>query len=374
MPIYFRPHRTYSAEMRSIVTDGVAWSVGLYVGQSNAPVNPAKTAEPTEMLFGLRSWVGPWNHILDGGPVALMWRGNYEGRQGRIIVKYGNTAVVYTKMAEVIGMPFGLRTRVQIPMERDNFGKRSSHCKYRDLLPWAEQERLNWSICRLDCGLAWAEASESSIIFARWRQCALGTTEPSMCSGYAACCQINLVIWFDLLTVWHVGPAKKAPHLWHVWLHIFAIPEPINMHHFATLQRRCGLYIGCNDVTYLWSQYDRHFWDNTVVLCIFRLLTGEDLSRFANKIESVGLRKCRISALLLESDIRIRNISHSLPHKRAQNSWHRYDMKKLRHCDPMYYIDQIYSKVAPPCNKVSNPITQYFVFEIKRGQCIRLLT
>jgi len=98
--------------MRSTVTDGVAWSVGLYVGQSNTPVNPAKTAEPTEMLFGLRSWVGPWNHILDGGPFAPMGRGNYEGRQGRIIVKYGNTAVVYTKMAEVIGTPFGLRTRV----------------------------------------------------------------------------------------------------------------------------------------------------------------------------------------------------------------------------------------------------------------------
>ena len=33
-----------------------------------------------------------------------------------------------------------------------------------------------------------------------------------------------------------------------------------------------------------------------------------------------------------ESDVRIRNISQSLPHKMAGNSWHRYDTKKLRHC------------------------------------------
>jgi len=29
--------------------------------------------------------------------------------------------------------------------------------KYRDFLPWAVQKRLNWSICRLGCGLGWAE-------------------------------------------------------------------------------------------------------------------------------------------------------------------------------------------------------------------------
>jgi len=53
-----------------------------------------------------------------------------------------------------------------------------------------------------------------------------------------------------------------------------------------------NVYIGWtwNDVTYLWSQYDRHFVGQhrrTV-----RILSGEDLSRYSNKIESVGLRKC----------------------------------------------------------------------------------
>ena len=50
--------------MRSIVTDGVAWSVGLFV----TLVNPAKTAEPIEMPFGLKTRVGSGNNVLDGGP------------------------------------------------------------------------------------------------------------------------------------------------------------------------------------------------------------------------------------------------------------------------------------------------------------------
>jgi len=30
-----------------------------------------------EMPFGLRTWVGPRNHVLDGGPDAPMGRGNF---------------------------------------------------------------------------------------------------------------------------------------------------------------------------------------------------------------------------------------------------------------------------------------------------------
>jgi len=29
-------------------------------------VSPEKTAEPIEMPFGMRTWVGPKNHVLDG--------------------------------------------------------------------------------------------------------------------------------------------------------------------------------------------------------------------------------------------------------------------------------------------------------------------
>jgi len=58
------------------------------------------------------------------------------------------------------------------PMTMGNFWGRRAHCKYSDFLRWAVQERLNRSICRLDCGLEWAEENASSVVFARWRQCA----------------------------------------------------------------------------------------------------------------------------------------------------------------------------------------------------------
>jgi len=54
--------------MRSIVTDRVAWSVGLSVGRSVTVMSHAETAEPIEMLFGLWAWMGPRNRELDGGP------------------------------------------------------------------------------------------------------------------------------------------------------------------------------------------------------------------------------------------------------------------------------------------------------------------
>ena len=47
--------------MRPIVTDRVAWSVGRFV----TLVSPAKTAEVIEMPFGLRTRVGQRNHVSD---------------------------------------------------------------------------------------------------------------------------------------------------------------------------------------------------------------------------------------------------------------------------------------------------------------------
>jgi len=45
--------------MWPILTDRVAWSVGLSV----TLVSPAKTAEPIEMPFGLWTQVGPRKHV-----------------------------------------------------------------------------------------------------------------------------------------------------------------------------------------------------------------------------------------------------------------------------------------------------------------------
>jgi len=51
--------------MWPIATDRVVWSVGRSVYLSVTVVSPAKMAEPIEMLFGLRTWLGPrvWNII-----------------------------------------------------------------------------------------------------------------------------------------------------------------------------------------------------------------------------------------------------------------------------------------------------------------------
>jgi len=76
--------------MWPIVTDRVAWSVGLSVGLSVTLVSPAKTAEPIEMPLGLKTRVGPGNHVLDGDPDPPAWKGTIFRAKGRHIVKYGD--------------------------------------------------------------------------------------------------------------------------------------------------------------------------------------------------------------------------------------------------------------------------------------------
>jgi len=61
------------------------------VGLSVTLVSPAKMDEPIELPFGLRTWVGPGNHVLDGGPDPSMERGKFLGENGRPIVKYRDT-------------------------------------------------------------------------------------------------------------------------------------------------------------------------------------------------------------------------------------------------------------------------------------------
>ena len=79
--IIIRPHRSttyvdaaYSYRPSSAVCRSVCRSVTL--------VSPAKTAAPIELPFGLRTWVGPGNHVLDGDPDPPMGRGKFLGRMG----------------------------------------------------------------------------------------------------------------------------------------------------------------------------------------------------------------------------------------------------------------------------------------------------
>jgi len=67
-------------QMRSIVTDRVAWSVC----RSVTVVNNAKTAQLIEMPFGLRTRVGPRNHVLDGrGQIAACEGAIFTGKDMR---------------------------------------------------------------------------------------------------------------------------------------------------------------------------------------------------------------------------------------------------------------------------------------------------
>ena len=93
--------------MRPIVTDRVAWSIGLSV----TLVSPAKTAEPIEMLFDLRTRVGPRNHVLDGSADPPMGRGDFEGGKGDPFEVLGHSTASCVKTAEPIEMPFRLGLR-----------------------------------------------------------------------------------------------------------------------------------------------------------------------------------------------------------------------------------------------------------------------
>ena len=61
--------------MRPILTDRVAWSVSLSV----TLVSPAKTAALIELPFGLRTWVDPGNHVLDGVQIPPWEGANFGG-------------------------------------------------------------------------------------------------------------------------------------------------------------------------------------------------------------------------------------------------------------------------------------------------------
>ena len=63
------------------------------------------------MPFGLRTRVGPGNHVLDGVQIPH-GKGNFEWKGASYCIVYGHSVVIHAKMAEPIEMPFGLRTRV----------------------------------------------------------------------------------------------------------------------------------------------------------------------------------------------------------------------------------------------------------------------
>jgi len=70
-------------------------------------------AEPIEMPFGLRTRVGPGNHVLHEGPDPPMGSGNFLGGKRTSHCKvYRYSMVICAKTVEPIEMPFGLWTRM----------------------------------------------------------------------------------------------------------------------------------------------------------------------------------------------------------------------------------------------------------------------
>ena len=48
-------------------------------------MSSAKTAEPIKMPFGLRTWAGPWNRVLDGVQIPP-WKGAiFVGERGGLL-------------------------------------------------------------------------------------------------------------------------------------------------------------------------------------------------------------------------------------------------------------------------------------------------
>jgi len=87
VPCHFRPHRS-----TTYIDAASCYKPSSMVCRSVIVVSPAKMVEPIEMPFGLKTWVGPRNHVLDVGPDppcegAVFWGG---GRM-RPIVKYRDT-------------------------------------------------------------------------------------------------------------------------------------------------------------------------------------------------------------------------------------------------------------------------------------------
>jgi len=130
-----------------------------------------KTAELIEMPFGLRTSVGPRNHVLDGVQIPH-GKGQFWWGKGRPVVKCMD-ALSWAEQKWLnrsrchLGYGLGwvqgtiIRWSSDTPMRRGNFygEKGRPIVKYSDSLSWDVQKRLNRSRCCLGCGLGWVQGS-----------------------------------------------------------------------------------------------------------------------------------------------------------------------------------------------------------------------
>jgi len=193
--IIIRPHRStayvdvaYCYRPSSVVCLSACLSV--------AVVSPAKMAEPIEMLFGLRTLVGPRMGVQMPHGERQFW-----GGKGQPIVKYRDTAVSCAKTAKLIKVPFGLRTWMGATNHVLVGGSRSPHVKGQFL-----GERTCWAcpttLCRELCKNGLTNRDAVWEVGIHWHKLA-NSFEPSMCGGDAAFCQITLsdCYWWRAMTL-----------------------------------------------------------------------------------------------------------------------------------------------------------------------------
>jgi len=132
--------------------------------------------------------------VLDGVQIPT-GRGNF-GDRGAHCKVWGLSAMSCAKTAELIDLPFGLWTLVD--QRKHAFNRQVAPMCLTTICHELCKNGLTDRFFCLDCGLGWVEGHTSSIVFARWCQCALmgghiaSTTELSICSGDATLCQITL--------------------------------------------------------------------------------------------------------------------------------------------------------------------------------------
>jgi len=190
--------------MRPIVTNRIAWSVV----RSVMPVSPAKTAEPIEMLFGLRTRIGPENCALDGVQIPL-WEAAILRGTGRPIVKYMDTLWSSVQNGWTDQMPFGLWARD---------GPKESCIRWGPDPPWGKEHPL-YSIGTICCDLCekgWTNRFGVCVVDfdgpkkAYWCNLA-NRTELSVCCSDAALCQITST------TCYYYMQTKTGFYLWQKW-------------------------------------------------------------------------------------------------------------------------------------------------------------
>jgi len=168
----FRPHRSttyvdaaYCYRPSSVVCRSVCLSVFTLLSHVSLTDQDAIWTEDSG---------GPREPFIRWGSRSPMGRGNFFGVKGRPIVKYRDTTVICAKTAEPIEMPFGLwalKDGVWVVGQQN--ADIVNTLQLRDVAMATIFIFLYMAIWHVHCRLA-------------------NTTEPSVCGGDAALCQITL--------------------------------------------------------------------------------------------------------------------------------------------------------------------------------------